>query len=906
MSIMSPFDLRVEYLKEPVIIDRPRPRFFWKVKSKLRGDHQTAYQIIVSSEPDICLKEIGDVWDSGQVESSSSCHIPYEGEELLSCQHYYWRVRWWNSTKEASPYSELSSFATGFMGNAKFKASWITRLQPESFVVQKTIPSSPGESLDIEYKGIYLRKEFSGSGPASRATIYICGLGYYELYVNGQKIGDQVLDPPWSDYQQIAYYSIHEVGSLIRDKNAIGVILGNGRHIKKYGYGRPKLIFKMEIYYAGGGYDIISSDESWKVSGGSLQENGLYFGENYDRRLEQPGWNQPGFDDSHWEKAEAVKGPPLMAQDLPPVKITDRFRPKKILSPQEGIYIFDFGQNISGWVRLKATGPQGTEIRLRFAELLLPDGNLNINTNGNARATDILILNGQGEEFYEPGFTYHSFRYVELTGFPGRPDEDTLEARFVHSAVERTGYLESPDQLINKIHQCVDVSQRANLMSIPTDCPQRDERHGWLADAAMTMEEACFNFDLAAFYQHFLHLIRLAQKEDGSLPDFVPPYNANNSSAYPADPAWGSAYISLCWQMYMFYGDREILQKHFQSLKNYIEFLHQKSADHLLLGLGKYGDWCQPGSLVPKKTPLDLISTWFYYHDVLIFSDICLLLERQDESREYKDLAAQIKEAFNQAFLEKDQYKAIRQGPLDRLPDQTANALPLYLDMVPGEDRDKVLQNLLTSIINHHDYHLDTGIIGTRFLLDVLSKFGYQSVALKIIKQDSYPGWGYMIKEGATTLWERWEKLTGRGMNSHNRIMFGSVDAWFYKNLAGLGLLEPGWRTFQIKPYIPEEINQFRAGLVTIQGETTLAWQKSDSTFTLELEIPAGSRARLHLPVIWPDCRIKELKEKELIIWEGRSYTSRENNDGIHPADNNQEPVFWLDSGCYLFRMEKI
>ena len=275
MSLQAPFNLKAEYLKEEVIVDHPRPRFFWNIKSSLRRDVQTAYQIILASEPEFCQKEIGDLWDSGRIESSASSHIPYEGEELMSCQKYYWRVRWWNSAGEVSPYSEVASLSTGFMGSTKFKASWITMTQPESFTGQKTVLLGQEEPPDLEYKAIYLRKEFSSPGPASRATIYICGLGYYELYVNGQKVGDRVLDPCWSDYHQIAYYSVYEVADLISDKNAIGVILGNGRHIKKYGYDFPKLIFKMEIYYAAGGYNLISSDNSWKASPAPLQENGL-------------------------------------------------------------------------------------------------------------------------------------------------------------------------------------------------------------------------------------------------------------------------------------------------------------------------------------------------------------------------------------------------------------------------------------------------------------------------------------------------------------------------------------------------------------------------------------------------------------------------------------------------------
>jgi len=900
MPLYPPFDLRVEYQKNPMALDIPRPRLFWKLKSEMRGDYQTAYQIIVASESELAEKEIGDFWDSGKVESSESTHIPYNGEELLSCQKYYWRVRWWNSSGQVSPYSEIAIFGTAFMGTSKFRANWITMAKPETYLAEKTILLGKEEEQNVQYKGIYLRKEFNSRGRASRATIYISGLGYYELYFNGKRIGDRLLDPAWSDYHRIAYYSVYEVTELVAEKNAIGVILGNGRYLKKYGYDQPKLILRLEIYYESGGFEVIASDDSWNVATGAIQENGIYFGENYDARLEQSGWNLSGFDDSGWKKAIIVPGPPLAAQNIPPIRITERLKAKNIFPKGDGTFIFDFGQNISGWVRLKVSGPEGTTIRLRYAELLNDDQSLNSATNDNARATDIYVLKGQGEEIFEPHFTYHGFRYVELTGYPENPDLDTLEACFVHTDVERIGSFECSEPLINQIHKNVIYSQRANLMSIPTDCPQRDERQGWLADAWVTAEEASFNFDLASFYSHFINLIRQAQKEDGSLPDFVPPYN---QKVYPADPAWGSAYITLCWHLYQFYGDRDILRKNFQYLKNYIDFLKRRATGNIQLGLGKYGDWCQPGSMVPKKTLLELIATWFYYHDALIFSEICEIIGRKEEAREYEELSKQIKAAFNGAFLEKDQYKAIRQGPVDRLPDQTSNLLPLYLDMVPEDYRSEVWQNLLESIAIHHDYHLDTGIIGTRYLLDVLSKFERQDIALKIILQESYPGWGYMIQEGATTLWERWEKLTGRGMNSHNHIMFGSLDAWLYKNLAGIEPVEAGWKTFRLKPYAQEKVVWVKSKFQSIYGEIALAWEKTESEFILEFSLPVGTRAKLYFPELWPAVMIKESKEK---IWEGNEFLRAEAPAGVSLAEINGLPVLWVEAGQYLFQMKKI
>jgi len=898
--IYPPYDLKVEYLREPEAIDLPRPRFSWKLKSDQRGDGQTAYQIIVSSEKELVEKEIGDFWDSGKVRGNSSIQIPYLGEELLSCQVYYWRVRCWNQKDEASPFSEISTFKTGFMGTSKFKTSWISLPEPEYFHAEKTVLLGEEEPENIHYKAIYLRKEFRGKGQATRATIYICGLGHYVLFLNGQRIGQKVLDPAWSDYHQSAFYSVYEVGALIQENNAIGVILGNGRYLKKYGYDQPRLAFRMEIYYENGGFEIISSDESWRASHGPIQENGLYYGEAYDARLERPGWNLPGFDDRNWKKAIALSGGPagLAGQNLPPVAVTEILRPVKInqLSPNK--YIFDFGQNISGWARLTVRGQTGATVVLRYGELLDQNGHLNPATNDRARATDSYVLKGEGLETFEPSFTYHGFRYVEVSGLPEPPDENTLQGCFVHLKAERTGNFECSEPLLNQIHQMVVRTQRANLMSIPTDCPQRDERHGWLADAWVTAEASSFNFDLAAFYQHFLNLIRQAQKEDGSLPDFVPPYN---QKTYPADPAWSAAYLQLCWHMYQFYGDREILRKHFQSLKKYVEFLRKKVAGNLQFSLGKYGDWCQPGSMVPKKTPLELVTSSFYYYEVKLFSDICQLVGRQEEAKEYRELAKQIKNAFNQVFLEENQYKALRQSPVDRQPDQTANLLPLAFDLVPEEAREKVWENLRYSLEVNHDRHLDTGILGTHYLFEVLDKFHRSDLALDIVLQESYPGWGYMIKEGATTLWERWEKLTGRGMNSHNHVMFGSVDAWFYKTLAGLSPAEPGWQTFRVKPFAEGKLTWARAEYDTPFGKASVFWKKERNEYQLKLSVPPNTKARVYFPRLWDEFIVEE---SQVLLWDGQNFLPPENRPEISLAENGQVPVFWVDSGDYHFWMK--
>ena len=469
---------------------------------------------------------------------------------------------------------------------------------------------------------------------------------------------------------------------LVRDRNAVGVILGNGRHIRSYGYDAPKLACRIEVEYESGEREVFFADESWRTSGGPLQENGLYYGSRTDARIDIDGWDRPGFDDRGWDKAVTVPGYPLASQMMPPVRVTDRLAPKEVRTLPSGAVVFDFGQNFSGWTRLKVEGPAGTEVRLRHAELLNEDGTLNFGPNENAEATDVYVLRGGGPEVHEPRFTYHGFRYVEMTGYPGEPGADALEGLFVHSDVGRTGSFRSSNELINRIHGNVLWGQLSNLMSIPTDCPQRDERHGWLGDAHLSAEEAVYNFDMAAFYAKFLDDIRLAQKEDGSLPDVAPAYLER---FYPADPAWSSAYATLVELLWNHYGDRRAIAVHYAGLKKYIDFLGRNADRGIIRKLGKYGDWCPPGGIVPKKTPVELTATWYYYHDVLILARLAAVLGRGEEAREYDRLAGTIKSAFNETFLGETQYAAVRVSPVDTYPNQTSNVLPLYLDMVPAD-----------------------------------------------------------------------------------------------------------------------------------------------------------------------------------------------------------------------------
>jgi alpha-L-rhamnosidase len=851
----APCGLRCEYVDNPLGVASAAPRFSWVPRHSRRGARPTAYQVIVSPERSFVEDEVGDYWDSGLVESSAASDVAYGGEPLWSEKVYFWRVRWRDEAGELSPYSAPARFEMGLLRELDWKAKWIGRPTPADYATPGNVTLGEYSGDFVQSLAVYLRREFETKGDIRRARVYVCGLGYYELRLNGRRVGDHALDPAWTDYHKIALYNVYDVAGFIQPKNAVAVILGNGRHIRNYGYGPPRLILQIHLELADELTERVVTDERWRVSTGAVLENGIYAGERCDSRLEPEGWDGAGFDDSSWESAAVVPGTNLAPQLLPPIRVTERLKPAKVWSPRAGSHVFDFGQNFSGWVRVKADGPQGQEIELTHAELVQPDGTLNVRPNQNARATDVWILSGRGEATYEPRFTYHGFRYAEVRGFPCPPPPDAVEGCFAHTDVKKTGSFACSNPLLNTLHRNIVWGQLSNLMSIPTDCPQRDERQGWLGDAHLSAEEAILNFDMAAFTTKYLEDIRLAQKEDGSLPDVVPPYLGK---LYPADPAWGIAYLELVRLVHLYYGDTTAIFKHYAGMKRYVDFLAKNAEGNLLKRLGKYGDWCPPGSVVPKKTPLALTSTWCYGRAATLLAGFSRVLGRQDDTRRYSKLADDIKAAFNAEFLLEDQYASFRIGPADRSADQTSNVLPLAAGYVPDEKKEKVFGRLVESIAIDKDYHLDTGVLGTRHLLDVLTDHGYGDIAFRIVTQTSYPGWGYMIEQGATTLWERWEKLTGGGMNSQNHIMFGCVDSWLYRVVAGLRCAAAGWEKMSVRPPLFAGLAEASASLETIRGKAAVAWRAGDAAFELDVTVPVGTQAEVSVPVPWEKAVVKE------------------------------------------------
>ncbi len=846
--------LRCEYLENPMGIDVKKPRFSWMLQHSERGQKQSAYQLIISANPSA---ETGDLWDTGKVLSDQSIHVVYGGNLLESDQTYYWKVRYWDKDHTPSPYSSVARFDTGLFSPGDWQGEWIG-----------------GRNQ--------LRKEFSVNGGIVRGRAFICGLGYYEMRLNGQKVGNNVLDPGYTTYEKRVLYSTHDITDmLLEGNNAIGVMLGKGWS------GPLLLILQINIELEGGKRLTLFSDRTWKGKDGPLISDSIYDGEVYDARLESLEWDRPGFDDRSWSLVETGVAPKgsLSAQMVQPIQVMDSIVPLEMTNPQEGIYVFDMGQNFSGWAELRVSGPRGTKVCLRYAELLYENGMINQENLRSARAQDVYILKGDRKEVYEPRFTYHGFRYVELTGFPGVPTMDTIRGKVVHTGVKQLGNFSCSNPLLNQLQRLIIWGQKTNLHSIPTDCNQRDERMGWLGDAHLTAEEAMMNFDMGALYTKFIQDIRDVQDKEGTIIDTVPHIWGQR----PADPAWGTAYPLLCWYMYRYYGDTRILEEHYQGVKQYVEFLRSK-AEADLLEYSYYGDW-----VAIEKTPGSLVSSFYYYYDVLLLQKMAENLGYTAEAKTYKELAEQIKKAFHRKYYDSE-VKSYANGT------QTANALALFLGLVPESEKGSVFHNLRSDIVYKNNSHLTTGIIGTKYIMEVLTKFNASPLAYELATQTSYPSWGFMIRNGATTLWELWQHKTGPSMNSHNHPMFGSVGAWLYKALAGIDQDNDsaGFQSIVIQPQMVRDLRYVAGTIHTPRGPITSDWSKSDRGITLRVSVPVNSEAEIRLPKL----KLKNiiLKESGTQIYDGQKFLT--GIPGIQMVEQNQDAVIIkVGSGHYAFEL---
>jgi alpha-L-rhamnosidase len=870
-----PSNLRCEYLSDPLGVDTPQPRFSWVLQHDQRGEKQTAYQVLVAGSPDALKLDRGDQWDSGKVASEEFSQVAYAGKSLESGKLYYWKARFWDKEGKVSGYSRPARFGMGLLSREEWKGSWIG-----------------GGSA----KGNEFRKEFSLRGKVADARVYVAALGYYELRVNGKKIGHNVLDPGWTTYPVRVLYTTYDISSaLVEGPNTIAVMLGGGWATQEVSgsevyYKSPAFLLQMNAGLEGGAHFSLASDGTWKTAPGPILEASVYDGEVYDARRETPGWDMPGFSDAGWTAAEVVEGSAGIrsSQMMPPIRVVDTLVPVNMTSPQPGVYVYDMGQNMSGWASLRVQGAAGTKVTLRYSELLYENGMINRENIREAKSRDIYILRGDGVENYEARFTYHGFRYVEVTGFPGTPSLDSVRGRVVHTAVSTTGSFVASKQILNDIQKLIRWSQLTNLFSVPTDCDQRNERQGWMGDAQATAEEAMMNFDMAAFYTNFIRDIADAQGPDGALPATVP----RKYGMYPADLGWETAYPLLVRYMWEQYGDRRILEQHEKGLKKYVEFLRSQASGNVFRGrLGHEGDWVEL-----EHTPNDYIADFWYYDDVQTLAGIEKILGNSVDAELYGKLAQDIRDAFNRTYFHPDTAQYANGT-------QAANAMALALDLVPADKRDAVTDNLTNDVLYYHDTHVTTGFLGVKYLMPALTATGHADLAYDLAVQTTYPSWGYMVKRGATTLWELWEEKNGPSMNSNDHIMFGSVGAWFYQALGGINLEtgSSGYRHIRIQPRVARDLHWASATMETIRGTVSSSWTQGPGGVTLHVAIPVGADAHVVLPKL-PELSEIVIEENGRVVWEKGHFVS--GDPGIAGAvSDGDDFVFDLGSGDYSFRL---
>jgi alpha-L-rhamnosidase len=803
----APARLRTEYIENPAVIDTPAPRFSWVLEHTERGQKQTAYQIQVGASPRF---ETADAWDSGNQSSGASSQIEYAGKPLASDVAYFWRVRYWDAAGVESPWSQPASFHTGLLNASDWKAKWITG-------------------------GTLLRRSFTLAAPVKRARVFVAATGYYELHIDGHRVGHHVLDPGWTDFRKRVLYSAYDVtANLAPGRNAVAVLLGRGWFTKAL-HDPPNLILQLEGEYQDGSPFSIVSDSEWQSFESPITMDDIYDGETYDARKEHPGWDTADFDESGAPCAAAnLTGVTLSAQAMPAIEVVDTLLPHKISQPRAGVYVFDFEQNFSGWAALRASGEPGEKIRIRYAETLNPDGTLNTENLRGARATDTYILRGGGStEHYEPRFTYHGFRYVEITGLTGAPTLATVRGREVHTAVASVGGFSSSNQMLNDLQSAMAWGIKTNLASVPTDCDQRDERLGWMGDAHLSAETAIFNFDMAAFYDNFLRDIRDSQGEGGEVPNIVPYITRFNPNRV-GDPAWSAAYAFIYRFVYENYGDRRALAEHYEGVKALADFL-TKHAPQGIIDYAFFGDW------VPvDATPKEFAGTWAYIEVLDTVAWAADILGKKSDREVYLGRLTKARDALYAKYYDASGHYT--PGT------QAAQVLGIAAQAGPPEATKKALSYLVDRINYHDNAHLTTGILATKYLWPVLAAGGQPDLAYDVLTRPDYPGYGFMLSHGATTLWELWQERTGPKMNSHNHHMFASVGTFLYRTLAGINEVKPGYDEIRIAPFLAHGLDWASASTETIRGEVATSWHRIDTGYALDVTIPVGSSATVILP----------------------------------------------------------
>lgn len=909
VSAQTVESLRTEYSENPLGMDVSHPRFSWELNSNVRSSRQTAYQVLVTDKEENLARNTGNIWNSGIVKSDQSTWIEYQGKPLESRKRYYWKVRVWNEKNKVV--SQTAWFETGLFHKEDWQAHWIG---------MKGTEGKPPKSVELQ-------KEFTLRKRVVKARIYVTGLGAYHLSFNGSKVGRDVLTPGWTNYLRTLHYQTYEIPAeeVTSGTNFITATLGNAWWSSGLGWGGGKfsysqgpcrLLLQMELEFYDGSRQTLISDETWQARLSPIVSNTLYDGEVYDARLENSNnWvkanllddesnsttlfgDKPGANKAEEADTFSTRGLTLKASPSPPVRITRELQPVAITEPRKGRYVLDFGQNLVGYVRLKAEGKTGKEVTMKFAELLTDKGLADQANLRSIRPTDKYIFKGYGTEEWEPRFTYHGFRYVEVEGLSQKPDLNTFTARVIHSDLPEAGGFSCSDDLLNRIYGITTWSLKGNLMDVPTDCPQRDERLGWMGDAQIFAPTAAYMMNMNGFFTKWQRDIADSQHSSGYVYDVNPKIVVGG----PSKPAWGDAVVIVPYQMYRFYGDKRILEENYTAMQAWVEYMNNHPSTqknriyHFQTGEGEkawygYGDWV-PVEASPSKP----IGGAYQFYSNRLLSEIAGILKKKTDAEKYAEVARRTAERYNELYYDKN--TGNYQGGT-----QAANLIPLSLGI--ATEKAKVADQVSKNVIEKGN-HLSTGFIATQMLLPALSESGQHELAYTVATQRTYPSWGYMIDNGATTMWELWnsDKEKPEGMNSRNHFAYCSLGEWFYEYLAGIRR-DPdseGFKHFLLAPMPAGNLQWAEASYRSPYGKIHSRWDNTPQKFILKCSVPANSRAQVRLPLGGKSAPV--IKESGKPVFDGKTASKTRVTGVTFVKREGDTAVLEVLSGEYIFTVE--
>ena len=893
-------NLRTEWLPNPLGIDAEKPRLSWRVDesdANVRGQKQTAWRVLVASSAEVLEKGEGDLWDSGKLTGDETLNIEYAGRPLASGRACFWKLKVWDKDGVESAWSAAAKWSMGLLKPEDWKAQWISFKDDAPLHADRAKLHLPPAR--------HYRKDFAAKREVKRAVLYGSALGIVEFWMNGRRVGDAYFEPGWADYRQRNYYRVHDVTKLVnKDGNCIGAIVADGWYAGYLGYGllvgygpnqcgraiygkTPALLAQLDIEYADGSHEIIGTDATWQTSGdGPMREADFLMGESYEARRESKLWcadrTKISFDDAwRWQPAIRAeengsvkakffepgvekevelgfqKPARLVAYTAPPIRVTEELPAKKITEPKPGVFIFDVGQNIAGIIRLKVKGPAGTRVQIRYGEMLHKEGTLMTENLRKARATDFYTLRGDADgETWQPRFTYHGFQFLELTGLAEKPALDAVTGLVLNNDTPITGDFACSDEVMTQFWRNTVRTQKANFIEIPTDCPQRDERLGWMGDAQIYARTASYNADVAAFFTKWIDDVRESQRDSGAYPDYAPYPFAHGAPGATHGTAWTDAGVIVPYTMWKVYGDTRLIAKHWESMVKFMDW--RLKADPELKGVkvgNTWGDWLN----VNEDTPIEFIDLCYHRLSATLMAMMADALGNRADAERFTKTAETLRQSFQKQFVKSD-------GSLS-VNTQTAYVLALE-NRLAEPDAVRAGASRLADRIEKNDFRMSTGFLGTKPLLLTLSENGHHDLACRLFQSRKFPSWGYEVEQGATSVWERWDSFTkehgfngatgknNAAMNSFSHYSFGAVMQWAFQTLAGIDTDGPGFKKIIIRPHIPsaqsnpdgKPLDWVRASYEHPRGKVASAWKREGAKLLLDVTIPANTTAAVHLP----------------------------------------------------------